>query len=419
MKKCTVAVIGLGVVGTGLLKTFQLNKLKIESQIGRTIQFKYIVARHPNADRSIDLSGITMTDNFDDVLNDSEVDVVVELIGGLHPAVDFIKAALIQGKHVVTANKAVIANFGPELRALANEHHVILKYEASVGGGIPVLNTISEKFVSNQLTDLVGILNGTTNYILTRMTEDNLEFDDALKQAQKAGFAEADPTSDVEGIDSCNKLCILAHKAFGLTVYPNQIPTVGITNVTKEDIEYAKELGFKIKLLASAHKIGDSINLCVNPALVKNAHPLASVNSEFNALFLKGNALGDIMLYGPGAGSMPTGSAVLGDIIDISKGIGYPNVPEINSKLTENSMLRYYIRLDVVDEPGVLGQVAVIFGKHNISLESVVQRPKVSHVVPLVFITHETAKNELDTAIEAVSAYDKVSKVASIMSVED
>lgn len=419
MNKCTVAVVGLGIVGTGLMKTYQLNKEKIEAQIGGAIRFKYIVDRDLSTDRGIDLTHSIMTDQFVDVLADPEVDIVVELIGGTRPAVDFIKEALMHKKHVVTANKAVIANFGPELRQIAEANQVILKYEASVGGGIPVLNTISEKFVSNQLTDIVGILNGTTNYILTRMTEDNLEFEDALRLAQAAGFAEADPTSDVEGTDSCNKLCILAHKAFGLTVYPNEISTIGITSVTKEDIEYATELGFKIKLLASAHKNGECINLRVNPALVKKSHPLASVNAEFNALFLKGNALGDIMLYGPGAGSMPTGSAVLGDIIDIFKGIAYPRVPEIHAELCTNSRLRYYIRLEVVDEPGVLGQVAAIFGQHSISLESVVQRAKVSHVVPLVFITHETAKDELDAAIAAVSAYDKVSKVASLMSVED
>ncbi len=419
MKKWTIALLGLGTVGSGLLKTYQMNKSKIDAQIGTELDFKYVMVQDLNKQRTLDLNGITLVNQFQEALEDPAVEVVVELIGGLHPAADFIKAALRMGKHVVTANKAVIATYGPELRALAQSNNAILRYEASVGGGIPILNTLTEKLISNQITDIVGILNGTTNYILTRMTEQGYEFEDALKLAQDAGFAEADPSSDIEGTDSCYKLCILAHKCFGLTVDPKQIPTLGITKVSKEDIEYATELGFRIKLLASGHKTGNSIHLRVNPALVKKDHPLASVNAEFNALFLKGNALGDLMFYGSGAGSMPTGSAVLGDIIDVINGHAYPRVPEISAVLNKSAIKRYYIRLEVVDEPGVLGKVAAIFGEHGISLESVVQRSKVSDVVPLVFITHETAQAKLEATIDELKAYDKVFEVASIMNVED
>jgi homoserine dehydrogenase len=419
LKKCTVALVGLGIVGTGLLQAYKMNYDKIENQIGSEIDFKYVVDLDLTTNRGVDLTGMILTSDFNQVIADPEVDVIVELIGGLSIAVEFIKRALKSGKHVVTANKAAIATFGPELRALARENNVILRYEASVGGGIPVLNTLAEKLIANQITDIVGILNGTTNYILTRMTEEGLEFEEALKLAQEAGFAEANPSSDINGTDSCYKLCILAHKVFGLTVDPQHIPTVGINNVSKEDIDYAKELGFRIKLLASAHKIDSYINLRVNPCLVRANHPLASVNAEFNAFFIKGNALGDIMLYGKGAGGLPTGSAVLGDIIDVYKGNAYPRVPEINAQMNTSSFLRYYIRLEVIDAPGVLGKVAALFGQHDISLESVVQRAKVSQVVPLVFITHVTEKSKLDAAIEEITAYDKVVKVASIMSVEE
>lgn len=418
LKKMNIALVGLGVVGTGVMKTYQMNKQKIDAQLGGELVFKYAVDRNLSTDRGVDLSNTTLTDNFVEVVNDPEVDVVIELIGGYNPAVDFIKKALSNGKHVVTANKAVIAKYGKELRTLAKDNGVTLRYEASVGGGIPIINTLSEKLISNQFEELVGIMNGTTNYILTRMTEENLGFDEALKLAQDAGFAEADPTADIEGYDACNKLCILAHKAFGLDVVPDDVPTVGITSVSKEDIAYASELGYRIKLLVAAHKTDNSVSLRVNPALIKKDHPLASVNYEMNALFLKGNALGDIMLYGPGAGSLPTGSAVLGDCIDIFKGVEYLDVPAIDAKLGNGSELQYYIRLEVFDQPGVLAHVAALFGQQNISLESVVQRAKGDEVAPLVFITHETTKDQIDAAIAEINAYDKVAKVASIMSVE-
>lgn len=419
MKKIRVAIVGLGTVGTGLIKTYQMNKKKIDQQITGEIEFKYVVDLDLETDRGVDLTNTTMTSNFQDVINDPEVDVVIELIGGLHPAFEFMKQALENGKSVITANKAAIATFGEELRGAAKANNVILKYEASVGGGIPILNTLSEKLVSNEFYELRGILNGTTNYILTRMTNEGLAFDEALKLAQDAGFAEADPTSDIEGIDACNKLCILAHKAFGLTVSPKDIPTVGITRVSKEDIDYANELGYNIKLLAVAQREDNNVSLRVNPALVKKTHPLASVNSEFNALFLKGNALGDIMLYGPGAGSLPTGSAVLGDIIDIHKGISYTPVPVNDTKLSSTSLLKYYVRLEIFDEPGILGIVATIFGNHNISLESVVQKAHGVKVAPIVFITQKTDKKNLDAAIASVEAHDKISSILSIMSVED
>lgn len=418
MKKLTLAVFGLGTVGTGLLKTYTLNASKIESQLGVALDFKYIVVKDLTKDRSIDLRNKIVTNDFNLALKDTDVDIIIELMGGIEPATSLIKQALLHGKHVVTANKAVMSCHGSELSALAMEKGVILRYEASVGGGIPVINTLSEKLLSNQITDIVGILNGTTNYILSRMTEDGLDFENALTLAQNAGFAELDPSSDIEGTDSAYKLCILAHHCFGLKVHPSEIPTTGISSITKEDIEYATELGYRVKLLASAHQIGNDVMLRVNPTLIKLNHPLASVNAEHNALFIKGNAFGQMMFYGPGAGSMPTGSAVLGDIIDVYKGLAYPLPPELGAHLNTDHTLRYYIRLEVVDASGVLGKVAAIFGKHGISLESVVQRAKVSEVVPLVFITHETALSQLEATIKELKSYDKVLEVASLMSVE-
>jgi len=419
MKTLKVAVLGMGVVGSGLVNTYQMNKVKIDALIKGNIDIKYVMVNNLSKKRDADLSYMILTDKIDQILADKEVDVVVELMGGLNPAYEYMKAALESGKHVVTANKAAIATYGPELRKIAEENNVLLRYEASVCGGIPVLNTLSENLVSNEFDEIVGILNGTTNYILTRMTEEGLGFEEALELAQEAGFAEADPTSDIEGIDSGYKLCILAHIGFGLEIDPKLIPTVGITKVSKEDIEYASELGYCIKLLAAAHKKGDSIDLRVNPALIHKDHPLASVKHEFNALFLKGNALGDMMLYGKGAGSLPTGSSVLSDLISISKGVQNPVVQKTDAVMESKGMLKYYIRLEVIDEPGVLGEVATILGKYHISLDSVVQRARGNKTAPLIFLTHEVDKITLDTAIAAVRDYDKVVEIASIMSVEN
>lgn len=418
MRPLKIAVLGIGNVGSGLLETYRLNRGKVDEQTGRTFEFKYILVNSIDKIRTLDLDGICLTTNFDEIVNDPEIDVIVELIGGLHPAYDYMKSALMAKKHVITANKAAVATYGEELRKLARENDVLLRYEASVCGGIPLLNTLSENLISNEFEELVGILNGTTNYILTRMTEEGLAFDDALRLAQEAGFAEADPSSDIEGDDSAYKLCILAHMAFGLTVDPKVIPKTGITKVSKEDIDYAAELGYKIKLLAAAHNQGETVDLRVNPALIKKDHPLASVNYEFNALFLKGNALGELMLYGKGAGSMPTGSSVLSDLIAISKGI--PNFIERKREvhLESKNLLKYYIRLEVIDEPGVLGKVATMLGEQGISLDSVVQRARGNKIAPLVFLTHEIDKTTLDKAMNHVQKYDKIVEIANIMSVE-
>jgi len=419
LKPLNVAVLGIGNVGTGLIETYRLNKVKVDGQTNQPFNFKYILVNSIDKLRTIDLKDSILTTDFQDIIKDDSIDVVIELIGGLHPAFDYMKRALEAGKHVITANKAAIATYGPELRQIASDNKVLLRYEASVCGGIPLLNTLSENLLSNDFEELVGILNGTTNYILTRMTEEGLEFDEALKLAQEAGFAEADPSSDIEGDDAAYKLCILSHIAFGLNVDPKDIPKHGITKVSKEDIEYAQELGYKIKLLAAAHKKENTVDLRVNPALIKDTHPLASVNHEFNALFLKGNALGELMLYGKGAGAMPTGSSVLSDLIAISKKTPSMIEQKTTIALENRSLLKYYIRLEVIDEPGVLGKVATLLGEHGISLDSVVQRARGNKVAPLVFLTHEIDKKTLDGAIKSVEAYDKIVEIASLMSVEN
>lgn len=421
-----IGILGMGNVGTGVYKILQENKNEIVKYLGSHIDISKILVKTINKDRGIYIDGSMLTNNSDDILNDKNIEIVIELMGGIDPAFGYIKKAIENGKHVVTANKAVIATYGKELEALAKEKGVFLKYEASVGGGIPIINTLIESLAANKIEEIIGIINGTTNYILTQMTKNNLSFDEALRLAQNNGYAEADPTSDIEGEDSAFKISILAAIAYGLNVSSNSIEREGITKVQKRDIEYASELGYKIKLLAVAKKYKNEIEIYVYPSLVPNEHPLAAINDEFNALFLRGNAVGELLLCGKGAGSLPTGSAVLADILAVAKSIenNIDNIGNVNhgDKAVEVKGIgnsQYYIRLQVIDKPGVLGKIAMTFGKHGISIDSVVQKSRGEKTVPLVFITHDIQKDMLDRALEEVDVYEYVEKVASVLKVEN
>ncbi|HCX62500.1 MAG TPA: homoserine dehydrogenase, partial [Clostridiales bacterium] len=307
---------------------------------------------------------------------------------------------------------------------LARINGVRLMYEAIVGGGIPIINTITENLSVNEFEQITGIINGTTNYILTQMTENGLEYEHAVKEAQRLGFAEADPSSDVDGDDAAYKIAILSSIAFNQRININDIPKEGITKISKEDIVYAKELGYNIKLLASASKTNGEIELRVHPAFIPSDHPLSTVKNEFNAVFLKGNVTGEIMLYGKGAGSLPTGSAVLNDIVSIIKNECRKHNDEIINadkyRIVNRAYKKYYIRFEVRDKPGVLARIANVFGKNNISLNSVVQRQKNgNNTAPLVFITHDAERKNIDTALKEIGSFDSVIQIASIIVVED
>jgi homoserine dehydrogenase len=295
----------------------------------------------------------------------------------------------------------------------------LLRYEAAVGGGIPIISAMNDALASNRIERVMGILNGTTNYILTRMTREKASFEDMLKAAQEVGFAEADPSADVDGYDAAYKLAILSKDAFGISVNPDQISKEGIRNISSEDIAYGLELGYKIKLLAIGERSNEHVELSVQPALIPVDHPIASVNNEFNALFVEGNVVGEIMLYGKGAGAMPTGSAVLSDLMDIIiKGRAYIGSNEVLDIPVDNiGKSAYYIRMEVKDQPGVLGKIAVAFGHHGISLDSVVQRAKGEKFAPLVFITHEIERKHLNDALEQIKSSDYVKRIQSIIKV--
>lgn len=318
MKTVKIGLLGLGNIGTGTYKTLEMNRSEIESRLNAKVEIVKILERDTQRDRGITVPKEKFTSDPDEIFNDPDIDIVIELLGGIEPATTFMLSALKSGKHVVTANKAALAANYHELMDTAKANGVMLRFEASVGGGIPILGTLTGPLCANKFEEVMGILNGTTNYILTMMTKEGLDYETALKDAQDQGFAEADPTADVEGIDAANKLTILMALMFDKYVAPNDIPTTGITEITKEKIEEARSNGCKIKLIAHAWREDGEIKYEVRPMYISATHPLANINKEFNAVFVKGNAVDDLMFYGKGAGPLPTGSAVLGDVIDIS-----------------------------------------------------------------------------------------------------
>lgn len=423
MEKTGLGILGMGTVASGLINIIGINNSKITGSLNKELVINKVLVKSLDKKRDVNLPQEVYTTDAYDVINDKDSQIIVELIGGINPAYEYIKAALNNKKHVVTANKALIATHGEELEELAKQNGVRLMYEASVAGGIPIINTMTDNLCANEITDITGIINGTTNYILTQMTENNLEYEQAVKNAQALGFAEADPSSDVEGDDAAYKLSILSTIAFGQRINVKDIPKEGITKISKEDISYAKELGYNIKLLASASRKGDEIELRVHPAFVSANHPLSTVKNEYNAVFLKGNAVGGLMLYGKGAGSLPTGSAVLGDVMHIVKtgGKAAEDMKKENKYVIANKAYKqYYIRFEVIDKPGVLANIANIFGKNDISLASVVQRQKNGdETAPLVFITHEIERKNIDAALEEIKNYKSVTQIASIIVVEN
>lgn len=428
--KIKVGLLGMGNVGTGTYKTLDMNREKIFDSTGLDIEISKVLVNDTSKDRGIKLPSEKLTQNPDDIFLDKNIDIVVELIGGIEPASEFMLKAMENGKHVVTANKAAVAANYDKLINTAYKNKVMLRYEASVGGGIPIINALTTALTSNDFEEILGIVNGTTNYIMTQMTEYGLEYSDVLKVAQEKGFAEADPTADVEGIDVANKLSILMAIVFGIRISPDDIPREGITKISKDDITFANNFGYKIKLLCTARKSDNKLECHVQPAFVPLSHPLASVSNEFNAVFVKGNAVDDLMFYGKGAGPLPTGSAVMGDIIEISssiaKGSAFDSAPaKINEKLeyVGEGSNKYYVRLSVTDLPGTLGKISTSFGDAGISVQSCMQVgsfDKDCKTVPVIFILREVTRDLLNKTLDKiVSNHDSVEKVDSVISVID
>ncbi|ADH61850.1 homoserine dehydrogenase [Thermoanaerobacter mathranii subsp. mathranii str. A3] len=415
-----IGLMGLGTVGTGVVHLINQNGKNIEKKLGEKIEIKKILVKDPNKKRTSFAEG-KITFDANDILEDEEIDVVVEVMGKEHPALEYIIKALKKGKHVVTANKEVIAVHGKELIKLATENKVNLLYEASVGGGIPIIRPLKQCLAANKIYEIKGILNGTTNYILTEMKEKGLDFEEALKEAQQKGYAEADPTDDVEGFDAARKLAILCTLAFNKFILPEKIYTKGIKSISKSDIKYAEELGYHVKLIAYA-KIDENERLeaWVHPVMIKKDNPLSSVNGVFNAILVDGNAVGEVMFYGQGAGMMPTASAVVADIMDVKNHIVIQNGCEDADLLpVVDTASKYYIRLIAIDKPGVMSKITGILGDKGISLLSVVQKGVLKDTAEIVLITHIANTGKVFEALDEIQNMKEVESIESVIRVEE
>ncbi len=417
----SVGIIGFGTVGTGVVKILLKRRKELESKLG----FPLIIGKIADIDikrkRGITVPANTLVTDGMEVIDDPAIDIVVELIGGIHPAKEYILKAIKKGKHVVTANKALLATEGIDIFKSAEENNVELGFEAAVAGGIPIIKIVREALIGNKIQAIYGIINGTSNYILTEMTEECIDFSTALKEAQTLGYAEADPTLDIEGIDAAHKLALLASLAFGMSFSLKEIYTEGITKITPLDITFASEFGYKIKLLAIAKQINNDIELRVHPTMLPRKHLISSVSGVFNAVYVEGDAIGPALYYGKGAGEMPTGSAVISDIVDIARniktgavnripGIGILQKTGLKIKKMEDVQSCYYFRFSVLDKPGVLSKISGILGANNISIKSVIQKGRrKERAVPLVMMTHRAREKDVVCAMKEINKLAVVS----------
>lgn len=421
---CGVGVIGAGTVGGGVIETLQQNCGIIREKTGLDVSLTHVAELNQELLQDFDLDGVTVSNDAEALIKDPNVHVVCELIGGEQPAKKFILAALNAGKHVVTANKMLLAMWGPELTEAAVANNVELRYEAAVAGTIPIIKTIRESLVANHIKGVYGILNGTCNYILTRMAEEGLEFDSVLQQAIAMGFAETPPDLDIEGHDTAHKCQILAALCYNTPVKLEDIFVKGVTHVTQLDVAYAREMGYDIKLLAIARKVDDEIEARVHPTLVPNDHLLASVKYEFNAVYVESDIADETLYYGRGAGKLPTASAVVGDIVDIARrqncGAEPPFRYTHNYDVRDIGLVRgrYYLRFTTEDHPGVLGTLCNILGRHGVSIATLHQTEEDDdQPAHIVLLTHETLESSVMCAIEEIDALKDVTEATQLLRV--
>ncbi len=431
MNEIKIALLGLGTVGSGVARILQSHGRELAERAGCPLALGRVADADPTRPRDgLDLSRLPLTTDAAQAIDDPEVQIVIELIGGLEPARTFILRALQAGKHVVTANKALLAHHGAELFQEARRHRVMLGFEAAVAGGIPLIRAVKDGLVANRVRSAFGIVNGTCNYILSKMTDEGSDFSEVLKEAQAHGYAEADPTLDIEGLDSAHKLQILATLAFRTEVDLKDIYTEGIARVSQQDVVNATELGYRIKLLAIAKASEGALEVRVNPTMIPARSPLAAVSGVFNAVFITGDNVGDLMFYGRGAGQLPTASAVWSDTIEIARRVAH-GIPALDTDLpsvggnplplrpVEDVRTAYYLRVTAVDRPGTLAQVAGILGRHDISLVSVLQKERARHeAVPVVMMTHEARERDMRAALAAIDTLPVVAGPTTMIRVE-
>ena len=423
-RKIYAAILGAGTVGTGVYKLCQSMKDDVISKTGAELVVKKVLVRNLDKDRD-PIDRELLTDNWKDIIEDKDIEIVIELMGGTTPAKQYILEALEAGKQVVTANKDLLAEHGEEVMGMADKMHADLQFEAAVAGAIPIIRPLKQSMAGNNITEIIGIVNGTTNYILTKMTESGMNYKDALAKATELGYAEADPTADAEGYDAGRKMAIMSSIAFNSRVTCNQVYTEGITKITAEDIKYAKEFGYVIKLLGLARNTPDGIEVKVHPMLIDENHPLATVRDSFNAVFVHGEASDDTMFMGRGAGQMPTASAVMGDIIDVCRNIvhgscgkiGCSCYKELPVKDISETKSKFFLRIEALDKQGVLANIASVLGNNDVSIAQVVQKSRKDGVAELVIITDVVAEKNFNDAMTVFNGLSVVKEIAGVIRV--
>ena len=425
-KVLKVALLGLGTVGTGVYKVLRNQETEMMQKLGCEVKIVKILVRNlEKAAKKVEDSSI-LTNDWESIVSDPQIDLVIELMGGLSPAKEYITQALEAGKHVVTANKDLVAVAGKELLDTAQEHKVDFLFEAAVAGGIPIIRPLKQCLAGNHITEVMGIVNGTTNFILTKMTQEGMEFQEALDLATELGYAEADPTADIEGLDAGRKVAILASVAFHSRVVFGDVAIEGITKITATDIRYAKEMGCTIKLLGVTRNTEDGIEAYVNPMLIPSDHPLASVNDSYNAVFVHGDAVEDAMFFGRGAGELPTASAVVGDVFDIARNIQFNCCTRISCtcykdfpiKKMEDTYNSYYLRLQAEDRCGVLAELTKIFAENQVSISEIVQKKTRSNgLAEIVVITSRVREGDFQTAVKFIRELKRVEKISALLRV--
>lgn len=427
MKAISIGLLGLGTVGSGVVQIVEKHQDMLMHQVGCPVKIKKILVKNLNKSRAVNVEQSMLTADPQEILNDPEIDVIIEVMGGVNETRQYLLTALRNKKHVVTANKDLMALYGSELLTVASENGCDLFYEASVAGGIPILRGLVDGLASDRITKLMGIVNGTTNFMLTKMTQNGVAYEEVLKEAQELGYAEADPTSDVEGLDAARKMTILATLGFSMKIDLDDVKVKGITEITEEDIQYGKQLGYTMKLIGVAHREGEKVEVSVQPTLLSNSHPLASVHNEYNAVYVYGEAVGETMFYGPGAGSLPTATAVVSDLVGVMKNMrlgvnGRSAVtPQYPKMLKDPSEMfsKYFLRLHVKDEVGVFATITSIFSQHGVSFEKILQLPvKKREIAEIVVVTHQASLKDYEEILAQLHDLEAVKEVKSSYRVE-
>jgi homoserine dehydrogenase len=433
MKDINIGLIGFGTIGTGLVKLLRQNEELITKKLGARLVLKKIADIDITTQRGVKVGKNLMTTDAREIINDKDIPIVIELMGGYEPARTFVLEAIAKGKHIVTANKALLATYGNEIFPAAQKKAVDIGFEASVGGTIPIIKTLKESLVANKINSIMGIMNGTCNFILTKMTDEDKAFDTVLKEAQKLGFAEADPTFDIEGIDTAHKMAIILSLAYGKKVDLKDIYLEGITKISREDIGFARELGYRIKLLAIAMLKNGAVEARIHPTMIPSGHLLANVNQNYNAFHIVGDFSGPVFLFGQGAGMMPTASAVFSDIIDSARNvlngtncrgplrsINEADMQQIKLIPMDNVETKYYFRFSANDRPGVLSKIAGILGKYNISIATCIQKARGKRgAVPIVMTTYKAKEKNVRQALKKIDKLDIVHGNTVLIRIED